>query len=60
MASSNKGLTIVLVFVSVIATFAAVTFYMGRSSEQAKRIFAETRQRKSCGSKPPLKKKETI
>ncbi|MBI4313884.1 MAG: hypothetical protein HY594_03620 [Candidatus Omnitrophica bacterium] len=56
MASSNKGLTIVLVFVSVIATFAAVTFYMGRSSEQAKRIFAETRLEEELRLKAALEK----
>lgn len=38
----NKGLTIGLVIVSVITTFAAVTFYMGRSAEQAKRLWAES------------------
>lgn len=42
MPSQNKGLTIGLILISVVATFAAVTFYMGRASEQSKRVWAES------------------
>jgi len=42
MPSQNKGLTIGLVLISVVATFAAVTFYMGRAAEQSKRVWAES------------------
>lgn len=42
MPSQNKGLTIGLILISVVATFAAVTFYMGRASEQSKRMWAES------------------
>lgn len=42
MPSQNKGLTIGLILISVVATFAAVTFYMGRAAEQSKRVWAES------------------
>lgn len=42
MPSQNRGLTIGLILISVVATFAAVTFYMGRASEQSKRMWAES------------------
>lgn len=42
MPNQNKGLTIGLILISVVATFAAVTFYMGRAAEQSKRVWAES------------------
>lgn len=59
MARANRGLTVGLVLVSAIATFAAVTFYMGRSAEMAKRIFAEQQLEETSRAKTALEKEKT-
>lgn len=61
MPSQNKGLTIGLILISVVATFAAVTFYMGRASEQSKRIWAESQLEEVLKVKATLEQeKETL
>ena len=57
-AKNAKGLTIALLLISVIATFAAVTFYMGRSAEQAKRLWAESELEKVLRLKNALEKEK--
>lgn len=57
-AKNAKGLTIALLLISVIATFAAVTFYMGRSAEQAKRLWAESELEKVLRLKNSLEKEK--
>lgn len=59
MPRSNRGLTVGLVLVSAIATFAAVTFYMGRAAEMAKRVFAEQQLEEALKAKTELEKEKT-
>lgn len=58
MAGANRGLTVGLVLVSAVATFAAVTFYMGRSAELAKRVFAEQQLEEALKVKASLEKEK--
>ena len=61
MPSQSKGLTIGLIFISVVATFAAVTFYMGRAAEQSKRMWAESQLEEILKVKATLEQeKETL
>ncbi len=57
-AKNAKGLTIALLLISVVTTFAAVTFYMGRSAEQAKRLWAESELEKVLRLKSALQKEK--
>ncbi|MBI4226914.1 MAG: hypothetical protein HY600_01405 [Candidatus Omnitrophica bacterium] len=59
MPSQNKGLTIGLVLISVVATFAAVTFYMGRAAEQSKRLWAESQLEEVLKAKATLEQEKT-
>lgn len=58
MPKANKGLTIGLVAISVIATFAAVTFFMGRQAEQAKRVWAESQLEEMLRLKSALEREK--
>ena len=58
MPVEKKGLTVGLVILSTIMTFAAVTFYMGRAQEQAKRQFAESQLEETLRLKAGLEKEK--
>ncbi len=59
MPGQNKSLTIGLVILSAVMTFAAVTFYMGRSQEQAKRLYTESQLEEARRVKTALEKEKT-
>ena len=58
MPRASKGLVVALVVVSVVMTFAAVTFYMGRSAEEKKRLWAESQLEEVLRAKSALEREK--